>query len=404
MLQDRVSCSLSSSKISRCVLFLSLFCFFLLTMHASANRLQRVPNPGPSPAPEPKPCPSPGPNPAPATTKRTHNTTFPAIFAFGDSILDTGNNDYILTLIKANFLPYGMNFPDKVPTGRFCNGKIPSDFIADYIGVKPVVPAYLRPGLTQEDLLTGVSFASGGSGYDPLTPIVVSAIPMSKQLTYFQEYIEKVKGFVGKEKAEHIISKGLAIVVAGSDDLANTYYGEHLEEFLYDIDTYTSFMASSAASFAMQLYESGAKKIGFIGVSPIGCIPIQRTTRGGLKRKCADELNFAAQLFNSRLSTSLNELAKTMKNTTLVYIDIYSSFNDMIQNPKKYGFDEIDRGCCGTGLLELGPLCNKYTSLLCKNVSSFMFWDSYHPTERAYKILSQKFVENDMGPFYDNSM
>jgi hypothetical protein len=371
-------------------------------MHASANRLQRVPNPGPSPAPEPKPCPSPGPNPAPATTKRTHNTTFPAIFAFGDSILDTGNNDYILTLIKANFLPYGMNFPDKVPTGRFCNGKIPSDFIADYIGVKPVVPAYLRPGLTQEDLLTGVSFASGGSGYDPLTPIVVSAIPMSKQLTYFQEYIEKVKGFVGKEKAEHIISKGLAIVVAGSDDLANTYYGEHLEEFLYDIDTYTSFMASSAASFAMQLYESGAKKIGFIGVSPIGCIPIQRTTRGGLKRKCADELNFAAQLFNSKLSTSLNELAKTMKNTTLVYIDIYSSFNDMIQNPKKYGFDEIDRGCCGTGLLELGPLCNKYTSLLCKNVSSFMFWDSYHPTERAYKILSQKFVENDMGPFYDN--
>lgn len=74
---------------------------------------------------------------------------------------------------------------------------------------------------------------------------------MSNQLTYFQEYIEKVKGFVGKEKAEHIISKGLALVVAGSDDLANTYYGEHLEEFLYDIDTYTSFMASSAASFAM---------------------------------------------------------------------------------------------------------------------------------------------------------
>lgn len=74
---------------------------------------------------------------------------------------------------------------------------------------------------------------------------------MAKQLTYFREYVDKVKGFVGKEKAEHIISKGLAIVVAGSDDLANTYYGEHLEEFLYDIDSYTTFIASSAASFAM---------------------------------------------------------------------------------------------------------------------------------------------------------
>lgn len=47
------------------------------------------------------------------------------------------------------------------------------NFTADYLGVKPVLPAYLRPGLTQEDLLTGVSFASGGSGFDPLTPIVV---------------------------------------------------------------------------------------------------------------------------------------------------------------------------------------------------------------------------------------
>lgn len=130
-----VSCSLSSSKISQCVLFLSLFYIFFLTMHASANRLSRVPKPGPNPghvpAPEPKPCPSPGPNPGPVTPRK-HNKTFPAIFAFGDSILDTGNNDYILTLIKANFLPYGMNFPDGVPTGRFCNGKIPSDFIGDF--------------------------------------------------------------------------------------------------------------------------------------------------------------------------------------------------------------------------------------------------------------------------------
>ncbi|VVA91954.1 unnamed protein product [Arabis nemorensis] len=294
-----------------------------------------------------------------------------------------------------------MNFPHGVPTGRFCNGRIPSDFIAEFLGVKPTLPPYLRPGLTREDLLTGVSFASGGSGYDPLTPIVVRAIPMSDQLTYFQEYIEKVKGFVGKEKAKHIISKGLAIVIAGSDDLANTYYGTHAEEFLFDIDSYTSFMANSAASFAMQLYESGARKIGFVGVPPIGCIPIQRTTRGGLDRKCSNEINVSAQLFNSKLSTRLHSVAETLQNATLVYIDVYSLFTHMIQNPKEYGFDEIDRGCCGTGLVELGPLCNQFTSLLCRNVSSYMFWDSYHPTERAYRILTKKFVETDMGPFYD---
>ncbi|CAF1982501.1 unnamed protein product [Brassica oleracea] len=403
----------SCSKLFRCVLFLPLFFIFFV---ASARRLEQVPEPSPrpapvpqpspkpkpssspglTPAPEPKPCPCPSPSPGPAPTPappRTRNTTFPAIFAFGDSIVDTGNNDYISTLVKANFPPYGMNFPHGLPTGRFCNGKIPADFIAEFLGVKPTLPPYLKPGLTHEDLVTGVSFASGGSGFDPLTPIVVSAIPMSNQLTYFQEYIEKVKGFVGKEKAEHIISKSLAIVIAGSDDLANTYYGTHAEELLYDIDAYTSYMASSASSFAMQLYESGARKIGFIGVSPIGCIPIQRTARGGLKRKCFDEINVAAQLFNTKLSRSLHSVAETLKNATLVYIDIYSLFAHMIQNPKEYGFDEIDRGCCGTGMVELGPLCNQFTSLLCSNVSSYMFWDSYHPTERAYRILTKKFPQ-----------
>lgn len=38
------------------------------------------------------------------------------------------------------------------------------------------MPAYLDPNLKTEDLLTGVSFASGGSGYDPLTPKIVVII------------------------------------------------------------------------------------------------------------------------------------------------------------------------------------------------------------------------------------
>lgn len=46
-------------------------------------------------------------------------------------------------------------------------------FTAEFLGVKPTLPPYLKPGLTHEDLVTGVSFASGGSGFDPLTPIVV---------------------------------------------------------------------------------------------------------------------------------------------------------------------------------------------------------------------------------------
>lgn len=37
------------------------------------------------------------------------------------------------------------------------------------LGVKDVLPPYLDPNLKIEDLRTGVNFASGGGGYDPLT-------------------------------------------------------------------------------------------------------------------------------------------------------------------------------------------------------------------------------------------
>ena len=53
----------------------------------------------------------------------------PALFVFGDSIVDPGNNNYIPTLAKANFPPYGRDFIDHKPIGHFSNGKLSTYFI-----------------------------------------------------------------------------------------------------------------------------------------------------------------------------------------------------------------------------------------------------------------------------------
>lgn len=60
---------------------------------------------------------------------RTSTTTDekPAIFIFGDSLLDNGNNNYIFTLARANFQPYGIDFGG--PTGRFTNGRTTADVL-----------------------------------------------------------------------------------------------------------------------------------------------------------------------------------------------------------------------------------------------------------------------------------
>jgi phospholipase/lecithinase/hemolysin len=54
----------------------------------------------------------------------------PAIYVFGDSLVDVGNNNYLsLSLVKATLPHYGIDFPTKKPTGRFSNGKNAADLI-----------------------------------------------------------------------------------------------------------------------------------------------------------------------------------------------------------------------------------------------------------------------------------
>ncbi|KAJ0969920.1 hypothetical protein J5N97_022797 [Dioscorea zingiberensis] len=311
----------------------------------------------------------------------------PAVIVFGDSIVDPGNNNEIETLIKCNFPPYGKDFTKRIATGRFCNGKIPSDFIASQLGIKELVPAYLGTKLTAQDLLTGVSFASGGAGYDPLTARLVSVLTMNDQLDLFKEYKEKLRKVAGEGKANTTISKSLYVVVTGTDDLANTYFGTPFRRAEFNLPSYINFTVDCASSFYKELYHLGARKIAVVGVPPVGCVPSQRTIEGGLERHCVPLYNQAAVMFNSKLSTELDRLNKTLPGAQIVYIDIYTPLLDLIKRPFAYGFEESTKGCCGTGYFEVTLACNSLTTSTCEDASKFVFWDSYHPTERAYNIL-----------------
>lgn len=55
----------------------------------------------------------------------------PCYFIFGDSLVDNGNNNNIGSLARANYMPYGIDFPGG-PTGRFSNGKTTVDVIGMY--------------------------------------------------------------------------------------------------------------------------------------------------------------------------------------------------------------------------------------------------------------------------------
>ena len=106
----------------------------------------------------------------------------PAVIVFGDSTVDTGNNNAIGTVLKSNFAPYGRDMAGGPrPTGRFCNGRLPADFISEALGLPPLVPAYLDPAYGIQDFARGVCFASAGTGLDNKTAgVLVRDLPIHR--------------------------------------------------------------------------------------------------------------------------------------------------------------------------------------------------------------------------------
>ncbi|XP_024519411.1 GDSL esterase/lipase At2g03980-like [Selaginella moellendorffii] len=61
-----------------------------------------------------------------------HRYDVPALFVFGDSFVDSGNNNFFNTSAKCNHPPYGINFEGRRSTGRWSDGLI----VTDYIGIE----------------------------------------------------------------------------------------------------------------------------------------------------------------------------------------------------------------------------------------------------------------------------
>ncbi|CAM8878317.1 unnamed protein product [Rhodiola kirilowii] len=345
--------------------------------------------------------------------KLPENVTIPAVFIFGDSIFDTGNNNDLHTIVKANFRPYGRDFQGGQPTGRFSNGKVPSDFLVSELGIKEYLPPYLDPKLQDEDLVTGVCFASAGVGFDPLTPQIVSVKSLVDQLEMFDEYKTRLQKIVGIDRANFIIANSLYIIAAGTNDIVNTYFHLSFRCLQYDLAGYIDLMASSASDFLKKLYDHGARRTAIFGIPSIGCTPSQRTLYGGNERVCADICNRPAQLFNSKAQEIMRHLNRELPDINIGYMDGYETLLKVIKNKDQHGFKYVDVGCCGTGLYEVSFTCNKYTNVFsCKNSSEYLFWDSYHPTERVdcvtvldeYPLLNisvNQEVSNPVGSLFD---
>ncbi|XP_019426726.1 PREDICTED: GDSL esterase/lipase 7-like isoform X2 [Lupinus angustifolius] len=265
----------------------------------------------------------------------------PALYVFGDSLFDSGNNNFLPTFVRANFLPYGSDFANG-STGRFTNGRTIADFIAEYLGL-PYSPPYLSS--KGPSSLTGLNYASGSCGILPDTgSILGECLNFEEQINLFQRTIEKdlPQMLNNSTQLSKHLSESIYLISIGSNDYINNY----LETMYYNTSKlylpkpFAKLLISNLSQQFERLYKLGARKMIFFDIGPLGCIP-------SISRTHAHE-----------------------------------------------GLIDASNPCCttwGNGTSGCIPM-----SKPCINPNKHFFWDGYHLTEAVYSIIAY-------GCLYDRS-
>lgn len=317
----------------------------------------------------------------------------PALFIFGDSTVDVGNNNYLYTVVKSDFPPYGRDFDTHVPTGRFCDGRLATDYVSETLGFTSFPPAYLSPQASGKNIINGVNFASGASGIYDETAKLYNSISLTQQLQFFHQYQSKLTGVVGQQNASSTVSQALYILSSGASDFVQNYYINPLLLKTYTVSQFIDALILPMVSrFVQTLHKSGARRIGITSLPPMGCLPAAITLFGHGSNDCVARLNQDALLYNSKLNTTVKRLGSKLPGLKIAVFDIYTALLDIVKHPSDNGFAETRRACCGTGTIETAILCNQQSIGTCANASSYVFWDSFHPSQAANEVLSSSLI------------
>ncbi|XP_061342253.1 GDSL esterase/lipase At5g55050 isoform X2 [Gastrolobium bilobum] len=313
----------------------------------------------------------------------------PAVYVFGDSLVDVGNNNYLtLSIAKANHRHYGIDFPNQKPTGRFSNGKNAADFIAEKLGLA-TSPPYLslisKANKNNESFMNGVSFASGGAGIFDGTDERFQSIPLTRQVDSYSLAHEEMTQEVGAAALQKHLSKSIFTVVIGSNDLFGYFESSDLRRKSTP-QQYVDSMAFSLKVQLQRLYDLGGRKFEIAGVGAIGCCPEFRLKNN---TECLVEANYWSVKYNEGLQSMLKEWQSENRGIIYSYFDTYAAISDLIQNPASYGFAEVKAACCGLGVLNARAPCLPVSNL-CPNRQDHIFWDQFHPTEAASRIFADR--------------
>ncbi|MGI9241945.1 MAG: SGNH/GDSL hydrolase family protein [Verrucomicrobiales bacterium] len=271
---------------------------------------------------------------ASSTNARDHHhrgdgKPFTKIYAFGDSLCDTGN---FFALTGSPGAPYF--------EGRFSNGLVWIEYLAEEMGMRP------------DDVVNyAVGGASTGRENERDIPGLTNFPGLQDEIDYFEEDL-------GGKSADQ---RALYIVWAGANDflIADAKTPEEIEA------TIKTAIGNTVVA-ALRLYEAGARRILVPGLPDLGLTPY-----GQLGGQSA-QLSYVTYLYNEALEAALDQLEAAGIRTSR--LDSAQLIQDMVAEPAAFGLSNATDPFLAVG----------------GDPSGFLFWDAIHPSTTGHWSIAQE--------------
>uniref|UniRef100_A0A1J3G6A7 GDSL esterase/lipase n=1 Tax=Noccaea caerulescens TaxID=107243 RepID=A0A1J3G6A7_NOCCA len=335
---------------------------------------------------------------------------YKSIISFGDSIADTGNFLHLSGvnhLPQAAFLPYGETFFHP-PSGRYSDGRLIIDFIAEFLGL-PYVPPYF--GSQNVSFEQGINFAVYGATALDRTFLVEKGIEsnftnvsLSVQLNTFKQILPNLYASSSRGCREMLGESVILMGEIGGNDYNYPFFeGKSINE----IKELTPLIIKAISSAIVDLIDLGGKTFLVPGNFPIGCSTAYLTLFQTAEEEehdpftgCLPWLNEFARNHDEQLKTELKRLQKLYPHVNIIFADYYNSLYRIFQEPARYGFKNRPlAACCGVGgkyNFTVNEECGNKGVSYCQNPSEYVNWDGYHLTEATYRKMAHGLLN---GPY-----
>ncbi len=264
---------------------------------------------------------------------------YTALYAFGDSMSDTGDA----------WIGSGYASPPSLPYmgGRFSNGPVWVENLAHALGL--ALPAARLAG--------GTGYAYGGAR---ATGDSVHLNNLPGQLAMFSADVAGVAP-----------AGALYTLSIGSNDLRASVASGLTGAALSAAARQT---AQNAAAAVAQLVAMGARHVLVANVSNLGRMPRAQALPPAQRAAQTQ----AAQVFNTALAAALPALAAST-GASIAVLDTFALMERIVADPAALGFSNVTQACWSRG-----AVCGARRA----GQNGYLFWDGGHPTAHGHAVVA----------------